>query len=428
MFEHLDKVDWASMNHAYGSAADVPDLIRELASDDPAIREEAFSAAYGNIFHQGSRYEATAPTLPFLLEILAQPDYPDTEELLYLIAALVMGFDSAYLPYGFSYEIEGMRAELAELGARPAAERAQDERDELGWGTDEDWLGWMVAITDQARKGVPRYIRLLGADDPHVRVAAAYVLSWLPEDVEMFGPALWEAVQGDESDMVRANALIALALASDDDSFAEYAKQVEGMMADGEPIVQFAAAIALCTRCPDDAPDAAVQILLDAVSQAGEDEEDSEELASEDDPASLASLSLSDEDNDEMMFEATAFGEERQIAWCNGDTASYASDVLAVACADNPMRVVNAISASLPGMRTLQASNAAGTVLSLLFPEGFEGDDGAQLAKLQREFLEVLAEVRAPWFLGDAQFGNFSLTMSDFGLPGSMDALRKFLS
>ena len=30
--EKLDSVDWAGLKHAYGSAADVPDLIRALAS------------------------------------------------------------------------------------------------------------------------------------------------------------------------------------------------------------------------------------------------------------------------------------------------------------------------------------------------------------------------------------------------------------
>ena len=60
------------------------------------------------------------------------------------------------------------------------------------------------------RKGVPRYIRLLGNDDPEVRIAAAFVLSFVPEDVQTFGPALWERASSDPDDMVRANALIAL--------------------------------------------------------------------------------------------------------------------------------------------------------------------------------------------------------------------------
>ena len=75
MFEKLDQIDWTSLEHAYGSAEDVPQLIRDLASDDASVRDEAFYTAYGHIFHQGTRYQATAPAVPFLLEILDQPDY-----------------------------------------------------------------------------------------------------------------------------------------------------------------------------------------------------------------------------------------------------------------------------------------------------------------------------------------------------------------
>lgn len=398
MFEHLDEVDWASMNHAYGSAADVPELIRNIASDDDEVREEAFYAAYGNIFHQGSRYEATAPAVPFLLEILQQPDYPAQAALLYLLSHLVMGYSESWIPYGVGFQIEGMREELAELEARPAEERENDEKDDLGWGTDEEWLRWHVNITDEARKGVPRFMRLLGSDDEYVRTAAAFMLSWLPEDLEMFSPALWELASNDESDTVRANALIALAIASGDESFEEYREEVEGMLADGEPIVQFAAAVALGTWNPEGVPDAVVQVLLDAIARSGSEDADDEEA-----------------------------GEDWDIAWCDGDYGSYASAVLTLVCADDPLRIVNAVSEALPGMQTLHASAAAGTVLGLLFPDGFDDDSAASLDTLQRGFLELLAEVRTPWFLGDATFGNFSLIMSDYGLPSSIEELRKFL-
>src|SRR5207237_10305385 len=38
MLEGLDAVEWASLTHAYGEAADVPGLIRELLSSDPEVR------------------------------------------------------------------------------------------------------------------------------------------------------------------------------------------------------------------------------------------------------------------------------------------------------------------------------------------------------------------------------------------------------
>lgn len=395
MFEQLDEVDWASMNHAYGSAADVPKLIRNLASDDAEVRDRALHAAYGNIFHQGSRYEATAPTVPFLLEILEQPDYPGQAALLHLLTHLVMGYSESWIPLGVGDQIRGMRKELAELQARPAEVRANDPKDGLGWGTNEDWLRWMVDITDEARKGVPCFVQLLGSDDEYVRMAAAYMLSWLPEDLETFAPALWEVASNDESDTVRANALIALAIASGDETFEEYVEATEEMLAGAEPVVRFGAAVALGTWNPKTVPDAVVQVLLDAIARSGSD------VAEE--------------------------GEDWCIAWCDGDYGAHASAVLTLVCADDPARIVNAVSDALPGMQTLHAAAAAGTVLGLLFPDRFD-DSAASLDPAQRRFLALLSDVRAPWFLGDTTFGNFSLTMSGFGLPGSMEELRKFLA
>lgn len=48
MFTGIEEVDWASMGHAYTeSATDVPDLLRGLASDDPARRDIALDGMYG---------------------------------------------------------------------------------------------------------------------------------------------------------------------------------------------------------------------------------------------------------------------------------------------------------------------------------------------------------------------------------------------
>jgi hypothetical protein len=79
------------LTHAYGSAADVPGLLRALAADDRQARKDAYWELYGNIFHQGTRYPATAPAVPFLLELLADPHTPDRHELLLLLTHLVTG-------------------------------------------------------------------------------------------------------------------------------------------------------------------------------------------------------------------------------------------------------------------------------------------------------------------------------------------------
>ncbi|HEV7933469.1 MAG TPA: hypothetical protein VGP70_14320 [Actinomadura sp.] len=56
----LDEIHWAELEHAYGPAEDVPGLLRALRSESSDERERAVYELYGNIFHQGSRYQASA--------------------------------------------------------------------------------------------------------------------------------------------------------------------------------------------------------------------------------------------------------------------------------------------------------------------------------------------------------------------------------
>jgi len=71
VFTGIDEVDWASLRHAYGSAEDVPALLRGLASADPAEREIALDGMYGAVHHQGDVYDSTLACLPFLLALVA---------------------------------------------------------------------------------------------------------------------------------------------------------------------------------------------------------------------------------------------------------------------------------------------------------------------------------------------------------------------
>ncbi|UYQ64374.1 HEAT repeat domain-containing protein [Streptomyces peucetius] len=77
MFAGIDEVEWASLEHAYGPADDVPELLRGLASADPAERENALDGMYGAVHHQGDVYDSTLACIPFLMELVADPDVRD---------------------------------------------------------------------------------------------------------------------------------------------------------------------------------------------------------------------------------------------------------------------------------------------------------------------------------------------------------------
>ncbi|WP_328669524.1 hypothetical protein [Streptomyces sp. NBC_00328] len=83
----LDDVRWSDLTHAYGSAEDVPELIRALYEDDEEAADEAVYELYGNIHHQGTIYQASAPAVPFLAHAALHAPRKH-EDLLMLLAVL----------------------------------------------------------------------------------------------------------------------------------------------------------------------------------------------------------------------------------------------------------------------------------------------------------------------------------------------------
>ncbi len=94
MLEGLDKVPWADLEDAHGSAADVPDLLRELVDPDPDVRGETLGSLYSNVFHQGTRFPAAPHVIPFLIELCDNPAVPGRGDLLNYWGSLITGYFS----------------------------------------------------------------------------------------------------------------------------------------------------------------------------------------------------------------------------------------------------------------------------------------------------------------------------------------------
>ncbi|TXS27384.1 HEAT repeat domain-containing protein [Streptomyces sp. gb1(2016)] len=88
MFTGIDEVDWASMEHAYGPADDVPGLLYGLASADPAERESALDGMYGAVHHQGDVYACTLACIPFLFELAVDPGIRDRGGIVELLTSI----------------------------------------------------------------------------------------------------------------------------------------------------------------------------------------------------------------------------------------------------------------------------------------------------------------------------------------------------
>ncbi|TXS57880.1 HEAT repeat domain-containing protein [Streptomyces sp. t39] len=88
MFAGIDEVDWASLEHSYGPADNVPELLRGLASADPSERESALDGMYGTVHHHGDVYDSTLACIPFLMELVADPLVEDRAAIIELLTSI----------------------------------------------------------------------------------------------------------------------------------------------------------------------------------------------------------------------------------------------------------------------------------------------------------------------------------------------------
>jgi len=184
MLEGLFDINWDQLNHAYGKAKDVPWLLSALTSYDTAVRDFAIHELYGNIWHQGTVYEATAPAVRFLILILSDHRTKGKAEILRLLASCADGNSSVsrsdewYVGYcqknGLDYEAELAKAEVAVSQAHEAV-----------------------------RTGIEFYVSLLASRDPEIRIASAEVLEKLWQDTVRIFPALFSALQNERDNLTK---------------------------------------------------------------------------------------------------------------------------------------------------------------------------------------------------------------------------------
>jgi HEAT repeat protein len=254
----LEEIDWAGLRHAYGPAGDVPGLLRGLAIGSPADRQHALDTLYGNIFHQGSRYEATAHAVPFLAGLAVDLRTPQRDAIVRLLVALAIGYDEAYLPAGV--DIAGWRASIERMRSADSAQLSQEldawveaARNEA----DREVRGMHRAVYDPAaelrmardelvaydavRAEVPRLRGLLRDGDPRVRAAAAYLTGWFPQEAPGSVGALRVLLAAEARPGVAATAVVSAGLLGDTDLIPRLRKGLRGP----EPLLRWADAIAL---------------------------------------------------------------------------------------------------------------------------------------------------------------------------------------
>lgn len=167
--ELVASVNWSSLRHAFGPATDLPDLLQQLISGKQRERDRAIFELFGNIWHQGTVYSASAPAARVLLAMVGDPTTPDRSRILGLLGSLASGCDQ-------------------DNSTRPCA---RETREAVATGLSS----FVAALTD---------------DDAALREAATWVLSRFPEHAAQLLPPLIDRLQQEKSELVRAGLILGI--------------------------------------------------------------------------------------------------------------------------------------------------------------------------------------------------------------------------
>ena len=303
MLDRLDDIPWSQLTHAYGSAEDVPDQIRALASTNAKKQEEALWQLYGNIFHQGTRYEASSHAIPFLYELIKEPTTPAKHYLIHLLVSLALGYAEYFLPDGI---VPDVLRELDTSDTDPSSQCYQ-----------------------AVRRGVPVLLDLLNDRNDSVRGVAVYALAWFPQDAEQSVGAIENLLSTEQDQFNIANAILSLGLLRRSSGIGFESSRIEAHLNGDSLLLRTAAAIALATEPMEQQ---VIEILTDAVRRSSEFDE----------------------------FHSV-------IPFNEGDLVGYVGRILTQAGGNVRASSIQALSEALKSANPMQSLDITGSLLDLVF-------------------------------------------------------------
>jgi hypothetical protein len=186
-------VPWSTLEHAYGTAEDVPNLLGKLLQSDEKVREDAWYHLYGNVFHQGTRYPATPYVIPFLIEMCASPEILKRGDILSFWGSLITGYFS--------------------IQERPC----WGDGDKIHWygqvqvvDNDDPYARALHQIYLESLRGYKLLCKLLVDEEKEVRMGAAWMFACLPTLAETSVTILLNQLKAEASGWVRAAIAFAL--------------------------------------------------------------------------------------------------------------------------------------------------------------------------------------------------------------------------
>lgn len=385
---HLDRlaeVDWPSLHHAYGPARDVPDLLRALVDPEhapEALRREAEQTCgdvheqvewvlWGNVIHQGTRWQVTRFVVPFLVEILC--DGPDDERLRRFLVPylhhLAMGNPTERFPSPMNPDEEFR--DLEGLSAPSGAPDSGNEVLRALWARDS-----YLAVEDALDSIAPFAL----ADDDETALETLALLASFPRRAAQTVPLVREIART-RRDQRAGHAVVTLAQLVG----AEALEDAERLVHAEDRSVSLQAACAAVLADPDHASSEAITLLTTPF----------------DDVASTTSAHA---------------GSLKQLVGC----------CLARLPDEHRERAIDAIAHQHREASAMEKVSLSGNLLWLAFGDQAAPAVASALTPLQRRALETIREWGA-FSLDRGEFVDYSALLRDRGLPHKKSTLGNWL-
>ena len=382
--DELSSVDWGKLIHAYGPAEDVPNLLRQLASDEKTIREKALWNLFGNIFHQGTRYQASSHAVPFLYGLLQRTGQKDRAEIVRLLLSLALGYEEEFLPDPFVPDT--YREELRHA-AISMTEEQRNQNAQYGYSPD-----YLLEVYDAVRDGAHIFISFLKDDDKELRDISAYSLGWMPELVESSFPALHQALIDETDSSCAATIRMSMGLIGKScDRVSELQEIIGDNLQSSDLLTRASTAIALAKR---PLSESLMPILIECLCSADE---------------------LNQAYNGNVN---------------DGSISSYAS-LFCVVSSNTGLRsdLVRALTDALQAANPIGSIDIACVILKNLadWYGSFDSRGQSSISELECAGLMAIVEYGA-WTSGGYTFVNFSSAVESFGLPGSKEKLIHWIT
>lgn len=374
MLAKLNDINWKALKHAYGTAEDVPEIIRDLASTEVDKSKKALWALYGNIWHQGSTYTATPYVVPFLYELIQSDTTHRRDEIIFLLVNIALGYEYYYLPQGV--DVVSLRKKL--LGSDT------NEFNKYGISGEAEW-----ACYENVNKEIPILYPFINHPNKKISRSAIYALGWFPEWAEESIPKIHSHLGSFSEEKDIANALIAIGLLTKNSMVKTKGLNLKKYLQSEFLLVRVSAAISLANEHLS-------ETILDTLIE-GLKEDDYEEIQdfyyNSDNLMALISMTISQYANTKR------------------------TEIMKVLC--DELKKANAY-------QSLGITWAILEIINKNREKWIEDSELDDLDELDLMALNAIADYGG-WKIDDKEYGNYGFLLRGEGIPDSQEALKKFL-